>query len=103
MINDIMIVITLQINLRYGINTPKARVGHETDTCTACAGTMIMEFGALSRLTGKPIYEVGRERIFVNLNTGCDTACKILAHDVFPYECPNMSEILTECWTMLHD
>ena len=46
------------MNLRYGVNTPKARVGHETDTCTACAGTMIMEFGALSRLTGNPIYEV---------------------------------------------
>lgn len=27
------------------------------DTCTACAGTMILEFAALSRLTGKPIYE----------------------------------------------
>lgn len=46
-----------KINLRYGINKPNSRVGHETDTCTACAGTMIMEFGALSRLTGKSIYE----------------------------------------------
>lgn len=27
------------------------------NTCTACAGTMILEFAALSRLTGDPIYE----------------------------------------------
>lgn len=46
-----------KVNLRHGVNNPKSRVGHETDTCTACAGTMIMEFGALSRLSGKPIYE----------------------------------------------
>lgn len=26
-------------------------------TCTACAGTMLLEFGTLSRLTGNPIYE----------------------------------------------
>lgn len=28
------------------------------DTCTACAGTMILEFGALSRLSGEPVFEV---------------------------------------------
>ena len=27
-------------------------------TCTACAGSLIMEFAALSRLSGNPIYEV---------------------------------------------
>lgn len=26
-------------------------------TCTACAGTLLLEFGALSRLTGNPVYE----------------------------------------------
>ena len=26
-------------------------------TCTACAGTLLLEFGTLSRLTGNPIYE----------------------------------------------
>ncbi|XP_066912521.1 ER degradation-enhancing alpha-mannosidase-like protein 3 isoform X2 [Clytia hemisphaerica] len=46
-----------KINLKYGIHHPESRVGHETHTCTACAGTMIMEFAALSRLTGNPIYE----------------------------------------------
>ena len=25
-------------------------------TCTACAGTLLLEFGALSRLTGNPTY-----------------------------------------------
>ncbi len=31
----------------------------KTSTCTAGAGTLILEFGTLSRLTGNPIYEVG--------------------------------------------
>ena len=26
-------------------------------TCTACAGTLLLEFGALSRLTGNTVYE----------------------------------------------
>ena len=26
-------------------------------TCTACAGTLLLEFGALSRMTGQPMYE----------------------------------------------
>lgn len=29
----------------------------QLDTCTACGGTMILEWAALSRLTGNPIYE----------------------------------------------
>jgi ER degradation enhancer, mannosidase alpha-like 2 len=40
------------VNLRYGVP-----VGETTVTCTACIGTFIVEFGALSRLTGDPIYE----------------------------------------------
>ena len=43
-----------QINLRHGINDTKG----QHSTCTACAGTMLMEFAALSRLTGNPEYEV---------------------------------------------
>ncbi|CAD5231790.1 unnamed protein product [Bursaphelenchus xylophilus] len=40
------------VNLRYGVDI------HETPiTCTAGVGTFILEFGALSRLTGNPIYE----------------------------------------------
>ncbi|KXJ29612.1 ER degradation-enhancing alpha-mannosidase-like protein 3 [Exaiptasia diaphana] len=46
-----------KVNLKYGIHHPDSGTGSEVDTCTACAGTMIMEFGALSRLTGDPIYE----------------------------------------------
>ena len=30
----------------------------ESSTCTACAGTLMLEFAALSRLTGNPEYEV---------------------------------------------
>ncbi|CAH1787460.1 unnamed protein product [Owenia fusiformis] len=46
-----------RVNLRFGVNKATSRTGHEKDTCTACAGTMILEFAALSRLTGDPIYE----------------------------------------------
>ncbi|EJD75564.1 Edem3 protein [Loa loa] len=43
-----------RINLKYGM-LDFLRQQH--DTCTACGGTMILEFAALSRLTGKPVYE----------------------------------------------
>uniref|UniRef100_A0A2K6G7S8 alpha-1,2-Mannosidase n=1 Tax=Propithecus coquereli TaxID=379532 RepID=A0A2K6G7S8_PROCO len=45
------------INLKFGIRKPEARTGTETDTCTACAGTLILEFAALSRFTGATIFE----------------------------------------------
>ena len=37
---------------RQGVLPGETRV-----TCTACAGTLLLEFGALSRLTGSPVYE----------------------------------------------
>ncbi len=37
-----------QINLRHGMGYPNS----EKTTCTACAGSMLLEFAALSRLTG---------------------------------------------------
>ncbi|OCT82984.1 ER degradation-enhancing alpha-mannosidase-like protein 3 isoform X2 [Xenopus laevis] len=46
-----------RINLKFGIRSPEARTGTETDTCTACAGTMILEFAALSRFTGISVFE----------------------------------------------
>ncbi|CAL1569948.1 unnamed protein product [Knipowitschia caucasica] len=46
-----------KINLRYGVLNPLSRIGTETDTCTACAGTMILEFAALSRLSGESVFE----------------------------------------------
>ncbi len=42
-----------QVNLRYGNSYSKDKT-----TCTACAGTMLLEFAALSRLTGDPQFEV---------------------------------------------
>lgn len=36
------------------------------ETCTACAGSMILEMAALSRLTGEPIFEVWYFVIFNN-------------------------------------
>ncbi|KAG5847514.1 hypothetical protein ANANG_G00126850 [Anguilla anguilla] len=46
-----------RVNLRYGVQGPETRTGTETDTCTACAGTIILEFAALSRFTGDPVFE----------------------------------------------
>ncbi|CAD5230317.1 unnamed protein product [Bursaphelenchus okinawaensis] len=43
-----------KINLKRGLS-PELK--HQSDTCTACAGTIILEWAALSRLTGNPIYE----------------------------------------------
>ncbi|KAK6195946.1 hypothetical protein SNE40_001268 [Patella caerulea] len=44
-----------RINLKHGITTYLS--ANVKDTCTACAGTMILEFAALSRLTGDPQFE----------------------------------------------
>ncbi|KAL1502333.1 hypothetical protein ABEB36_007489 [Hypothenemus hampei] len=44
-----------RVNLRYGIKSDRIELLRET--CTACAGSMILEMAALSRLTGEPIFE----------------------------------------------
>ena len=46
------------MNLKQGIDLEMNQKNR--DTCTACAGTMILEFAALSRLTGDPVFEVGK-------------------------------------------
>ena len=50
--------VSSQVNLRYGVKHSRSRTGSEKDTCTSCAGTMILEFSALSRMTGLPVFEV---------------------------------------------
>ncbi|XP_003727929.2 ER degradation-enhancing alpha-mannosidase-like protein 3 [Strongylocentrotus purpuratus] len=42
-----------KVNLKHGLGKGRP----ERDTCTACAGTMLLEFSALSRLSGDPIFE----------------------------------------------
>ncbi|XP_012227462.1 ER degradation-enhancing alpha-mannosidase-like protein 3 isoform X2 [Linepithema humile] len=44
-----------RINLKHGMKGVPMEVSRET--CTACAGSMILEMAALSRLTGEPIFE----------------------------------------------
>lgn len=44
-----------RVNLKHGIKQDFLELTR--DTCTACAGTMILEMAALSRLTGEPIFE----------------------------------------------
>nr|XP_020487770.1 ER degradation-enhancing alpha-mannosidase-like protein 3 isoform X1 [Labrus bergylta] len=51
-----------RVNLKYGVRGPETRTGTETDTCTACAGTIILEFAALSRFTGDPVFEAHARR-----------------------------------------
>lgn len=44
-----------RVNLRHGLKVRGLESSRET--CTACAGTMILEMAALSRLSGEPIFE----------------------------------------------
>jgi mannosidase alpha-like ER degradation enhancer 1 len=44
-----------RVNLRKGVEK-----GESTETCSAGAGSLILEFTLLSRITGDAIYEVGR-------------------------------------------
>ena len=47
-----------RVNLRTGqITGPDGKDSVTRSTCTACAGTLLLEFGALSRLTGNPLWE----------------------------------------------
>lgn len=43
-----------RVNLKRGL-TPQLKA--MSDTCTACGGTMLLEWAALSRLSGNPVYE----------------------------------------------
>nr|BAN20892.1 mannosyl-oligosaccharide alpha-1,2-mannosidase, putative [Riptortus pedestris] len=44
-----------RVNLKHGMKTGK--LWNTRETCTACAGTMVLEMAALSRLTGESIFE----------------------------------------------
>lgn len=44
-----------RVNLKHGMKVDELRTSRET--CTACAGTILLEFAALSRLSGEPIFE----------------------------------------------
>eukprot|EP00038_Savillea_parva_P030425 m.77752 g.77752 ORF g.77752 m.77752 type:complete len:645 (+) comp9160_c0_seq1:37-1971(+) len=48
-----------RINLRHGLDALSRK---NTATCTACAGTMLLEFGALSRFVGDPKFERAARR-----------------------------------------
>lgn len=62
-----------RINLLHGLNMPMAKITDESSTCTACAGTMLLEMAALSRVTGNPEYEAkarhAMEAIWQNRDT----------------------------------
>lgn len=42
-----------RVNLRHGMRG----LQNSRETCTACGGTILLEFAALSRLSGEPIFE----------------------------------------------
>ncbi|PAA78807.1 hypothetical protein BOX15_Mlig029148g4 [Macrostomum lignano] len=50
-----------RVNLRHGVPDRFARNQHQ-DTCTACAGSMLLEFAALSRFSGNPEFELRARR-----------------------------------------
>lgn len=50
------------INLKYGVAKDETPV-----TCTAAVGTYIVEFGALSRLSGDPKYEQAARKALESL------------------------------------
>lgn len=45
-----------RVNLKYGMKSEALK--HSRETCTACAGTILLEFAALSRLSGEPVFEI---------------------------------------------
>jgi len=51
-----------RVNLRHGIDLTLSRSERERFTCTACAGTLILEWATLSRLTGNPLFEQYADR-----------------------------------------
>jgi hypothetical protein len=48
----VMVLSTKHACIVQGVPGQETRV-----TCTACAGTLLLEFGLLSRLTQNPVYE----------------------------------------------
>lgn len=46
-----------RVNLKYGITADLLNSEKDKFTCTACAGTLLLEFAVLSRLTGDKIFE----------------------------------------------
>jgi ER degradation enhancer, mannosidase alpha-like 3 len=46
-----------RVNLKLGVTPELLSSEKDKFTCTACAGTLLLEFALLSRLTGEPIFE----------------------------------------------
>jgi mannosidase alpha-like ER degradation enhancer 3 len=51
-----------RVNLRHGIDLTLSKSDRERYTCTACAGTLILEWATLSRLTGNYLFEQYADR-----------------------------------------
>ncbi|CAH1119531.1 unnamed protein product [Phaedon cochleariae] len=49
-----------RVNLKFGLKSDRLESARET--CTACAGSMILEMAALSRLTGEPLFEAKAQK-----------------------------------------
>lgn len=50
----------LQVNMKTGLKTDRLKMARET--CTACAGSMILEMATLSRLTGESVFELKAQK-----------------------------------------
>lgn len=49
-----------RVNMKYGLKSDRLESARET--CTACAGSMILEMAALSRITGEPVFELKAQK-----------------------------------------
>ncbi len=47
-----------RVNLKYGLTNEILHNEKDRFTCTACAGTLLLEFATLSRLSGDSVYEM---------------------------------------------
>ena len=56
-----------RVNLRYGIDLNLSKSERDRFTCTACAGTLILEWATLSRLTGNDLFEQYADRALTYL------------------------------------
>ncbi|XP_055351913.1 ER degradation-enhancing alpha-mannosidase-like protein 3 isoform X2 [Paramacrobiotus metropolitanus] len=66
-----------RVNLRHGL---KHGLHEQRHTCSACAGTMILEFAALSRLTGDPVFETKSRQAMDYLWHARHSASSLLGH-----------------------
>ena len=91
--------VCLQVHLRNGV--PDYGV---TETCTAGAGTLLVEFGILSRLIKDPIYESYARRTLKSLWDLKNKDTGLLGEDLStkPFDLAIISDLFFNCYARKH-